>query len=245
MVPDPGEQLLRRARENYARVLDSIRSLPGGEAVRLICVTKYASLPAVRALLEAGASDLGENRLPEGMERFTSLRSEGFSFARHLIGAQQSRKLKLIPGNFELFQALDRPEAAQALQKVCAEQGKTLNVLMEINIGGEVQKHGFSSGNALDTARQTAEICPALRLRGLMAIPPGPQSYASASEFERATQGHFEQMRSLFDKIGAVENLSAGWNTLSMGMSQDYRWAVRAGATMVRIGSALFEGMEG
>jgi uncharacterized pyridoxal phosphate-containing UPF0001 family protein len=114
-----------------------------------------------------------------------------------------------------------------------------------VNIGEEPQKHGFVPSD-LDAAvsQRTAE-CPNLSLRGLMVIPPGPQAYLTQSEFERGSRRHFERMSSLFARIGSVENRSAGWDTLSMGMSQDYLWAVEAGATMVRIGSALFEGMEG
>jgi uncharacterized pyridoxal phosphate-containing UPF0001 family protein len=115
---------------------------------------------------------------------------------------------------------------------------------MQVNIGEEAQKHGFSADAALEQAAALSRL-GGLRMRGLMSIPPGPQAYGSAIEFERATRGYFEQMRRLFDRIAAVENLSAGWDTLSLGMSQDYLWAVQAGATMVRIGSALFEGMEG
>jgi len=234
-----------RVRGNFERIQAQVSSLSGGRPVRIVCVTKYAPLAWIEALLQAGATELGENLLPQAVERFEALRSAGFMFERHLIGAQQSRKLKLIPGHFELFQALDRRESMHALQRHSATAGVLQNVLLQVNIGEEPQKHGFAPSEAAAAAREINSECPNLALRGLMAIPPGPYAYTSDSEFERGSRGHFDRMSSLFAKIGSVESRSAGWDTLSMGMSQDYLWAVEAGATMVRIGSALFEGMEG
>ncbi len=135
----------QRIAENLVRVRACIADAAQGREITLVCVTKYASDAYVRALLEAGATDLGENLLPHSAERFSMLQAEGYRFTRHLIGAQQSRKIKVIPGSFDLFQAVDR---AKTLQQLNEEQsarypGRRLDILLQVNIGFEPQKHGF------------------------------------------------------------------------------------------------------
>jgi len=228
---------------NLARVRENIAAAAAGREVALICVTKYAQDEWVKALLDAGAEHLAENLLPKAAERFSQLFRSGYQFTRHLIGAQQSRKLKLIPGQFDLFQAVDRLKVARMLNGYLLEAGEHLDVLLEINIAREEQKHGFEPDGVLETADQLAAECPALNIRGLMAVPPWPDAYADGAEFERETRSYFRQMRSLFDRISADCPALTGLDTLSLGMSQDYVWAVEEGATMVRVGSALFAGI--
>jgi uncharacterized pyridoxal phosphate-containing UPF0001 family protein len=86
---------------------------------------------------------------------------------------------------------------------------------------------------------------PRLKLRGLMVIPPGPEAYGGSAQFEQSTRGFFRQTRELFDRIREQYGLAAAVDTLSMGMSQDFTWAAAEGATMVRVGSLLFQGLEG
>jgi pyridoxal phosphate enzyme (YggS family) len=235
-------QLRSRIADNFGRIRAQIDNASQGRQVTLVCVTKYAELPSVEALLEAGATALGENRLPAGGERFEALRAAGYHFDRHLLGPPQSRKLKLVPGSFDMLQALDGMDSAEQLSALCVAAVETLDVLLQVNIGAEPQKHGLTPAE-LDAASETvASRCPGLSLRGLMAIPPGPAFYGSAIEFERGTRECFRQMRGLFDRISAQRH-SPQWDTLSLGMSHDYSWAIAEGATMVRIGSALFEGV--
>lgn len=236
----------RRLQENYAAVSERVLAAsPPGQPATLICVTKYAKLEWAAELVRAGAQHLGENLLPGAHERFSALRAEGLDFTRHLIGAQQSRKLKLIPGNFDWLQALDRQDSAARLSEACAATGATLQVLLEVNLAGESQKHGVSPEEAAAWTGQFEADYPALRLRGLMAIPPGPAAYSDKAAWEHGTRSHFETLRRLFDRIAASGGRPGRWDTLSMGMSADYVWALEAGATMVRVGSALFQGLEG
>ncbi|MBN2083210.1 YggS family pyridoxal phosphate-dependent enzyme [bacterium] len=228
---------------NLDRVRENIAAAAAGREVALICVTKYAQDAWVEALLDAGAEQLAENLLPRGAERFARLFESGYRFTRHLIGAQQSKKLKLIPGQFDLFQAVDREKVATLLNEHLQAAGAELDVLLEINIAGEEQKHGFGADGAVETAARLAAECPALSIRGLMAVPPWPDAYADDAEFERETRTYFRQMRSLFDRMSADCPALTGLDTLSLGMSQDYVWAVEEGATMVRVGSALFAGI--
>jgi pyridoxal phosphate enzyme (YggS family) len=199
----------------------------------------------VELLLQAGATELGENQLPLAAERFSSLRDREFQFTRHLIGAQQSRKLRHIPSQFELFQALDRLKAAKLLQQELAAENCSLDVLLQVNISHEVQKSGFLPGELQAAVELIRQDCPLLRIRGLMAIPAGPDFYASQQEFSRETSRAFGQMRVLFDRISKLFPAAMPFDILSQGMSQDYQLALAEGANMIRIGSALFSGLEG
>ena len=240
----PAEAKARIA-DNLAQVRGNIADAAVGRDVKLICVTKYANDDAVRALLEAGATELAENLLPRAADRFAQLRSEGFQFTRHLIGPQQSRKIKQVPGNFDLFQAVDREKVLLLLneEQSIQQQGERLDILLQVNIGHEPQKHGYSPLEIEGAVELVITQCPALRLRGFMAVPPWPDAYKGADEFELGTRCLFGQMREIFDKIRALQPGEPHLDTLSLGMSLDYVWAVEAGATMVRVGGALFEGV--
>lgn len=241
------EQLRQRISENLERVRGQIDACAGGRRIRLVCVTKYARLEWVEALLEGGAEELGENLLPNAAERFAALKDSGFIFTAHLIGAQQSRKLRLIPGSFDMYQALDSREDADELQRRLSE-GQSLDVLLQVNVGNEQQKRGALPEQLDELLAHISTYCPGLGLRGLMAIPPGPQAYADAASFAAGSRRHFAAMRELFDRINRLNRPGVGvpaWDTLSMGMSQDFELAIAEGANMVRLGSALFEGLEG
>lgn len=235
------QELCERIAENLGRVQDSIKAAGGGAS--LVCVTKYAKDDWVHALLDTGASDLGENHLPQAAERFDALRDEGYEFRRHLIGPPQSRKVKLIPGHFDLVQAVDRLKIARMLSEHLAAVDQQLDVLLQVNIAREEQKHGADPDEAQQHFGIIMEECPQLNLRGLMAVPPWPDAYGSDEEFERETRRCFRQMRSLFDRIRAAYPSTPGVDTLSLGMSLDYIWAVEEGATLVRVGSALYAGL--
>jgi len=240
-----GDELRRLIARNLSSVNERILQASGGKLIPLCCVTKYARDEWVPFLLEAGASHLAENLLPTGAERFEALWEQGYRFTRHLIGAQQSRKLKLVPGRFDMYQAVDREKTAELLNADLLAQGLKLDVLVQVNIGQEEQKHGVAPEEAVDFCGVFRGRWPALRLRGLMAVPPWPQAYPSDDEFERGSRDCFRQMRRLFDTIRASHPGSPEIDTLSLGMSLDFVWAIEEGATMVRVGSALFVGLEG
>jgi len=235
----------RRVAANLAAVQDNIARAAAGRDITLVCVTKYATNEWVQALLDAGATDLAENLLPRAAERFDQLWATGRRFTRHLIGAPQSRKIKLIPGHFDWVQAVDRLKTALKLNEYLAEREERLRVLLEINIAREEQKAGVLPEETAEVFSQIREQCPQLELRGLMGIPPWPDAYPGMPEFERSTREYFRQIRQLFAKMRELFPDAPDVDTLSLGMSQDYVWAIEEGATMVRVGSALFEGLEG
>jgi pyridoxal phosphate enzyme (YggS family) len=158
-----------------------------------------------------------------------------------MLGPLQSRRATICAVACDWFQALEREETAAKLQKALVATGKKLNVLIQVKAGDEPTKHGIEA-KAIDAlAGELAQI-DRLVLRGLMCIPPGPNYYSSKAAWEVGTRTAFRQMAALFARMqtGCAE---LPLDTLSMGMSADYRWAIEEGATMVRIGSALFEGL--
>jgi pyridoxal phosphate enzyme (YggS family) len=228
-------------RNNLQAVQATITDAAHGRDVCLVCVTKYAPLEHAAALIEAGAQHIGENQFPQAGERFIELRNFGPSFTAHMLGPLQSRKVRRCAESCDWYQALERVEIAQKLNDELSDLSRSLDVLVQIRVGDEETKHGIAEG-ALDAFIEQIADLPHLRIRGLMCIPPGPSCFLSPQVYEAQTRRNFRQMADLFARI------QAGYpelpiNTLSMGMSGDFRWAIEEGANMVRIGRALFEGL--
>ena len=197
-------------------------------AVTIVAVTKGFGTDAVRAALGAGLADIGENRVQEavGKQAEFGAGSREAGIRWHLIGHLQRNKAKLVPGRFELVHSLDALELAQELER---RSSAPQRVLLQVNVAGESQKSGCAPDEAPALARQIAAL-PHLRLEGLMTLAP----FTDDEAVQRRT---FRDLRVLRDRI-KEEGL---WlPTLSMGMSGDYVSAVREGATVIRLGTALF-----
>ncbi|MEP0814058.1 MAG: YggS family pyridoxal phosphate-dependent enzyme [bacterium] len=224
--------------DNFARVRERIERAAHGRDVTLVCVTKYVGEREAAALVRAGATDLGENRVFEGAEKFAAIKREGLAFTSHMIGPVQSNKAKRIPYAFDWCQSLSREKIARLIQEACKEHETSLDATIEVNIGREEQKDGVMPESLGSLVKFVLYECPLVRLRGLMCIPP--------LATEDATRDYFAQTRNLFDKIGAEFRSSLpAWDTLSMGMSADFEAAIEEGSTMVRIGSELYRGLQG
>ena len=206
----------------------------GRAPARLLAVSKTQPADAVarvaaalRARPAAGPLAFGENYVQEALEKQPALAGLGIEW--HLIGHLQSNKAKDAAAAFDWVQTVDRDKLVDALAKHRAPGQKPLNVLIQVNIDDEAGKHGCRPED-VDALADAIAARPALALRGLMAIPaPDPDMDRRRSAFRR--------MRVLFDALAAR---FAGVDTLSMGMSEDYALAIAEGATMVRVGSALF-----
>ncbi|MDL2254125.1 YggS family pyridoxal phosphate-dependent enzyme, partial [Ruminococcaceae bacterium OttesenSCG-928-I18] len=199
------------------------------EEVTLIGVTKTQSAATVRALLEAGITDIGENRVQEWLQKEPEL--AGLSYRCHLIGHLQRNKAKFLPGHIDMMQSLDNLRTMETLDRLYAQAGRCLDVLIEVNIGGEAQKNGIDKGELLAFA-QRVDACENLNLRGIMTIPP----YGEPENM----RPYFKQMYNLFVDIQAKKMDNSTVNILSMGMSSDFPVAIEEGATMVRVGTELF-----
>ena len=201
---------------------------------RLLAVSKTQSADAVaavaaalRARADAGPVAFGENYVQEALGKQPGLAGLGIEW--HLIGHLQSNKAKEAAAAFDWVQTVDRPKLVEALAKHRAPGQRPLNVLIQVNIDDEDSKHGCRPED-IDALAADIAARPELALRGLMAIPaPHPDMALRARAFRR--------MRALFDALAARH---PDIDTLSMGMSEDHALAIAEGATMVRVGSALF-----
>ena len=220
---------------NVARVKEEIRraALESGrqpEEIQLVAATKMNDAARVRAAVEAGVDICGENRVQEMLEKNALGAYDGVPL--HFIGHLQKNKVKQVVGLCSLIESVDSLALLQEISRTAAKRDLTQDVLLEINIGREESKSGFLP-EALEEALAGAAELPAVRVRGLMAIPP----ICAEPEENRP---FFLQMQKLF-----VDNRGKKYDNvrmifLSMGMSGDFTEAVRCGATLVRVGTGIF-----
>ncbi len=234
--------LVESIREKYLQTLDVIAGAARSAgrdpaAVKLIVVTKTQPLEVAHAAIEAGVTMLGENYPEEGVMKIQSLR-EFSAVEWHMIGHVQSRKAQLVPGNFNLLHSLDSVKLATRLDRFCGEAKCRLPVLLEFNVGGEESKSGWMAGDEAFWPPLLEEVAAVtalsnLQVRGLMTMPP------LASDAERlASRPFFQKLRRLRDYLTG-QFPQTDFSELSMGTSSDYETAVKEGATIVRIGTAI------
>ncbi|MET7141670.1 YggS family pyridoxal phosphate-dependent enzyme [Xanthomonas sp. PPL139] len=209
--------------------MDRAADAAGRPHARLLAVSKTQPAEAVAALAAQGQHAFGENYVQEAAAKIAALADAGLEW--HLIGHLQSNKAELAATLFDWVQTVDRPKLVAALAKgrATAAGRAPLNVLIQVNIDDEASKHGCQP-DAVDALAAAIAAQPALALRGLMAIPaPWPEAARRIDAFAR--------MHALFARLRAAHPQV---DTLSMGMSGDFADAIAAGATMVRVGTALF-----
>ena len=218
------EERVRKVRSVLAR-----ESAPWGRAPKLIAVTKYSTAEEILPLAKLGITDIGENRVQAIRDKLPHLQGK---FSIHLIGRLQSNKVKYIINDVCMIHSLDRMELALEIDRQAQKNGKRMPVLLQVNIAREPQKGGVDEENLLPLLRDCARL-PGLQVKGLMAMMP------LGAERDIITD-YFTRMRFLLDQCRQEAVAETDMTELSMGMSQDYDLAARCGATMVRVGSALF-----
>jgi len=197
------------------------------EDVQLIAVSKTFGADAITFAIEAGAKDFGENRVQELREKFPELRRE----ARwHMIGHLQSNKARDAVRLFQVIHSVDRASLANKLDQAAAEIDRVVDVLVQVNVGGEPQKSGAVIADVEELVRHVSRL-DHLRLTGLMTIPPIAD--------DATTRSYFRRMRELRDEIRERTG-AEGLSDLSMGMTDDFEVAIEEGSTMVRVGRAIF-----
>jgi len=203
------------------------------DAVRLVAVTKAVGLDAITALAALGKRDLGESRAEQLVARAAETADRGLDVAWHMIGHLQRRKVRDLLPRAAMIHSVDSLRLAEEIEKRAAAAGLgAVPVLLEVNVSGEEQKHGLRPDEAEEVARSVARL-DRLDLRGLMTMAP----LADDPETVRPV---FRGLRELRDRLNDAACTPRALTELSMGMSQDYRVAVEEGATVVRIGTALF-----
>jgi pyridoxal phosphate enzyme (YggS family) len=217
---------LASVRDRITRAASAVGRDPA--SVRLIAVSKTKPASAVREAYEAGQRDFGENYAQELVQKAEEL-ADLTELRWHFIGHLQTNKARFVVRVAHMVHTVDGPSLARELGKRAAKEGREpLPVLVEVNVGGEPQKHGATAAELKDVLA-SVDAEPALALRGLMTMPP--------NDLEAARRA-FEALSSLRALHGGVKRLPE----LSMGMSDDLEIAVAAGATMVRVGTAIFGG---
>ncbi|MBS1211640.1 MAG: hypothetical protein H6R26_256 [Proteobacteria bacterium] len=194
-------------------------------AVGLVAVSKTHPAAAIREAYSAGQRDFGENYLQEARAKQEELND--LDIVWHFIGPIQSNKTKVLAAHFDWVHSVDRLKIAERLSEQRPEGLAPLNICIQVNVSGEASKSGAIPAQVADLAAAVAKL-PQLRLRGLMAIP------APSDDFARQCAA-FRTLRELMEALDVP-----GLDTLSMGMSDDLEAAVREGATLVRVGAAIF-----
>jgi pyridoxal phosphate enzyme (YggS family) len=207
---------LRRRIEAAARA--SGRS---AAVVTLVAVSKTHPAALVEAAIAAGQRVFGENRVQEAQTKYPTLKARFPDLRLHLVGPLQTNKVKEAVALFDVIETVDRPKLAEALAKEMARQGRSLECLVEVNVGAEPQKSGVLP-DAADAFIADCHTRWKLNLRGLMCIPPDG----------RDPTPYFDQLAVIAKRTGLAE--------LSMGMSADFEQAIACGATFVRVGTAIF-----
>ncbi len=220
------EMIMANARLWRERIADASARWGGAQ---ICAVTKTQSAETVNLAWEAGLTTIGENRVQELMEKRDALNP---GFCVHLIGTLQTNKVKYIAPWIDMVQSLDRDALAQELSRRACAANRRLDALVQVNIAREPQKGGVDEDELEALVRGWAKL-PGLRLRGLMAIMP-------LTDDPESLRPYFRRMREWFERLRDEGIEGTAFDTLSMGMSGDCIVAAQEGATMVRLGRALF-----
>ena len=218
---------IAQVRERIARAAQDAGRSPA--EITLVGASKMNDAAACREAIAAGIDALGENRVQEMTQKLSEHAYDGAPL--HFIGHLQRNKVKMVVGKVDVIESVGSSELLQMIDAQAEKLGIVPDILLEVNIGGEDAKSGFSP-EALSDAAKFAATLTHVRLRGLMCIPP-------VAEEKHGSIPYFEKVRALYVDIN--ENLYHNrLDMLSMGMSGDYEDAVRCGATIVRVGTAIF-----
>ena len=233
-------------RDNIKRVEDCIaascaRAHRDPSEITLVAVSKQQSVATMLAAIDAGVKHLGENRVEEGMAKIPQVRERASQpVTWHMVGHVQSRKAKRAAQHFDVVQSVDSVKLARRLSRFAGESGRTLRVLLEMNVSGEASKYGLAGYNwyrdssvreALWHDAAAIMALPNIEVAGLMTMAP----YEAE---EKTIRRVFADLRGLRDEIS--RELQAPLPVLSMGMTDDYHIAIEEGATVIRVGRALF-----
>jgi pyridoxal phosphate enzyme (YggS family) len=237
LIPPMTEEIRKRLIENLHAVRERIeaacaRAGRASHEVTMIAVTKYAQLDWVRELVSLGVNDLGESRPQQLAQRAKELPSE---IHWHMIGHLQRNKVEDIVPVASLVHSVDSVRLFEALAKEAKKRDRTVRVLLEANVSGEASKDGFGEQELLDAWPKLCE-CESLQIDGLMTMAPLEDNPEQARPV-------FHKLRDLRDRLRSECGGRWSLNHLSMGMSGDFEVGIEEGATFVRIGSRLFEGL--
>lgn len=214
--------------ENIAKAAQSVGKT--ADDITFLAATKTVDAPTINHAISLGLRYIGENRVQELLSKYEDYDLDHASL--QFIGHLQTNKVRQIVGKVDLIQSVDSVKLAREISRCSIKQNISTDILLEVNIGREENKSGVLP-EALPELLDEIKDIPAIKVRGLMAIPPICENAQENCKF-------FDNMRHIFLDIGSknIDNISM--EVLSMGMSDDYAEAIRCGANMIRVGSALF-----
>lgn len=218
--------------DNYRRISDKIENakIKSGRTddVRFMAVTKTVPAEIVNHSVSLGINLLGENRVQEFLDKYESYSGD---YSVHFIGGLQTNKVKYIIDKVDMIHSVDSFKLAAEIDKRAGSAGRIMDILLEVNIGGEESKNGITPEALNELSAEIAEL-KNIRIRGLMTIPP--------VDINGSSERYFERMKRLYDDLRSAYKDKFTVDTLSMGMSGDFEKAIEYGSTIVRIGSLLF-----
>lgn len=212
--------------DNYKRILDEVRSLAvqygrASDEITVVAVTKTHTFAEFQPLISCGCHDFGESRVQEALEKIALAPPD---IHWHMIGALQKNKVNKVVGRFALIHSIESYELAKKISEVSIKENTITKILLQVNTSGEASKQGFSPAEVRDQF-QSIQSLQSVKVEGLMTMAPFEASDLEISRY-------FAELRRLKDALGLKH--------LSMGMTHDYRIAIAEGATLLRIGTALF-----
>jgi len=227
---DGGSDISRNCRQFWERLV-AVAGRCGRDPAEIdvIAVAKTKPLAAVLAAVGAGMRQIGENKVQEALTKYGDVQRD---FSLHMIGHLQSNKARAAVELFDSIQSVDSLRLAQAIDKEAERIGKVMPILLEINTSRETQKFGLAPEATSEVFAQALEL-KNVRVGGLMTVAPFVDE-------EAPVRGAFRELRELLERIKSEYPTATEFNRLSMGMSDDWELAVAEGATMIRIGRALF-----
>ena len=199
------------------------------DEVLLVAVSKTRTPEEINTAIDAGATDIGENKVQEIMDKFDAIKPVRW----HMIGHLQTNKVKYIIDKVDMIHSVDSMKLAQEIDKRAGQHGKVMDILVQINPAEEESKFGVTIDDAGALVREILDTCENIRIRGLMSVAP-------IAEDPRDVKPYFDGVKAKYDELAQIDNPRLDFEDLSMGMSHDFPVAIEAGSNLVRVGSAIF-----
>ncbi|MBQ7637977.1 MAG: YggS family pyridoxal phosphate-dependent enzyme [Clostridia bacterium] len=222
------EENYKEIKENIARAC--LKAGRSENSVRFMAVTKTVEPVFINRALSLGVDLIGENKVQELLSKLDFI--ENKDVEKHIIGHLQSNKARKIINVVSMIESVDSVKLAAEISRQAVNNGSSMDVLLEVNVGNEESKTGFDIAFVNEAACEIAEM-EGVKIRGLMAVPP-------VCEAESQIRAYFAKMRRTFEDMKSSSPAFSGFDTLSLGMSADYTAAIEEGSTLIRVGSALF-----
>ena len=210
--------------ENFQRLDKEV-----GEDVLLVAVTKTHPVEMLNEVIDAGATDIGENKVQEILDKYDHVKPVRW----HMIGHLQTNKVKYIIDKVSMIHSVDSLKLAKEIDKRAVQHDLTMDILIQVNSAQEESKFGITTDETGKLIEDILENCPSVRIRGLMCIAP----YADDPDTVRQ---YFAEVKKLYDQFSHIDHENLDFRYLSMGMSHDYKVAIEEGSNLVRIGTSIF-----